>query len=151
MFAKNAEECANSMQFYMEEFVEKDEETQKMARKAYLSFLRSYSSYSSEMKKIFHLNNLHIGHVAKSFGLREAPTQISSNRSNKFENFSKKSKNNDDPLKSKFARDLKRLNNNHREYGNVIKKNKLRSQKQSMDLRFFLFSFMRRISNFWKK
>ncbi len=28
------------------------------------------------MKKIFHVKNLHIGHVAKSFGLREAPKDV---------------------------------------------------------------------------
>lgn len=60
----------------MEEYVEKSNDVSAQARKAYISFIRSYSSYSSDMKKIFHVKNLHIGHVAKSFGLREAPKDV---------------------------------------------------------------------------
>jgi ATP-dependent RNA helicase DDX31/DBP7 len=67
------------MQFYIEEYVEKSSEIQAMARKAYNSFLRSYSCYSHDWKHIFHIKNLHIGHVAKSFGIREAPNQIAAN------------------------------------------------------------------------
>lgn len=78
--------------------------------------------------------------MAKSFGLREAPNQIVGNELKMF-NGSKRSRvNNDDNnsgdrLKSKYARDLKRISNNHKEYGNVAKKNKLRSQKADLDLR----------------
>ena len=36
---------------------------------------------------------------------------------------------------SKYKRDLKRLSNGHKEYGNVMKKNKLKSQKTNLDLR----------------
>ena len=41
-----------------------------------MSSLRSYSTYSKEYKKIFHIKNIHLGHAAKSFGLREAPNEI---------------------------------------------------------------------------
>jgi hypothetical protein len=123
------------MQFYIEEYVEKNTEVQVMARKAYLSFLRSYSCYNNEMKKIFHLKNLHIGHVAKSFGLREAPKDIKTNDMKLFKNSAKHTNDNYDPLDSKYKRDLKRLSNGHKEYGNVIKKNKLKSQKANLDLR----------------
>lgn len=137
VFARNAEECANSLQFYMEEYVEKSSETQILARKAYISFMRSYSTYSTELKKIFHIKNLHLGHVAKSFGLREAPTQIigkqsklySSNGANRDRRDDR-----DDRLASKHARDLKRTSNGHREYGNVTKKIKLNSQRAGLDL-----------------
>jgi hypothetical protein len=109
---------------------------------AYLSFLRSYSCYSSDLKGIFHLKNLHIGHVAKSFGLREAPKQISGHHDlfkGSADYRPKRRSDLDasdeyDPLKSKYARDLKRLSHGHREYGNVVKKNKLKSQKMDIDL-----------------
>jgi len=140
------------MQFYIEEYVEKSSEIQSLARKAYISFLRSYSCYSGDVKKIFHLKNLHLGHVAKSFGIREAPNEIVGNNMKLFKGsnagngdrssrFNKKPvKTNDydedyDRLSSKYARDLKRISNGHKEYGNVIKKNKLKSQKANMDLR----------------
>ena len=140
------------MQFYIEEYVEKTTEIQTLSRKAYLSFLRSYSCYSSEWKKIFHLKNLHLGHVAKSFGLREAPNQISGNDFKLYKgsgnnsnasisnNYSKSREDQEyDRLSSKYARDLKRLSNGHKEYGNVIKKNKLKSQRADVDLRLDLF------------
>jgi Domain of unknown function (DUF4217) len=44
---------------------------------AYQSFVRSYATYTADMKKIFHVKNLHLGHVAKSFALAEAPSKIS--------------------------------------------------------------------------
>ena len=129
--------------------MEKSGELQTLARKAYLSFLRSYSCYSHEWKSIFHIKNLHIGHVAKSFGIREAPNQIAGNELKLFKgrkvevkpkSSSLKAKEFEDEeydrLASKYARDLKRLTNNHMEYGNVTKKNKLRSQKADIDLRW---------------
>jgi hypothetical protein len=101
--------------------------------------------------------------VAKSFGLREAPNQIvgnelklfKTNHGNGFSNKKFDAKKNAslnknkkdfedddyDRLASKYARDMKRLTNNHREYGNVVKKNKLRSQKVDIDLRFSLYLF----------
>jgi hypothetical protein len=66
------------MQFYIEEFVETSEETHDQARKAYTSFVRSYSTYSTDLKGVFYVKNLHLGHVAKSFGLREAPSELKS-------------------------------------------------------------------------
>jgi hypothetical protein len=41
------------------------------SRRAFLSYTRSYSTYPKELKDIFHVRNLHLGHVATSFGLRE--------------------------------------------------------------------------------
>lgn len=43
---------------------------------AYQSFVRAYATYPSNIKHIFHVKNLHLGHVAKSFGLREAPKEL---------------------------------------------------------------------------
>lgn len=80
-FPRNQEECANSLQFYMEEYVENTPDAHELARKAYVSFIRSYSTYPSELKSTFYVKNLHLGHVAKSFGLREAPSEINSNGS----------------------------------------------------------------------
>ena len=38
--------------------------------------MRAYASYPTSLKPIFHIKNLHLGHVAKSFGLSDAPQQI---------------------------------------------------------------------------
>jgi hypothetical protein len=39
--------------------------------------VRSYAAHSKELKQIFHYKSLHLGHVAKSFAMREIPTKIS--------------------------------------------------------------------------
>lgn len=44
---------------------------------AYQSFIRAYATYPHELKSIFHLRHLHLGHVAKTFGLRAAPSDMS--------------------------------------------------------------------------
>jgi ATP-dependent RNA helicase DDX31/DBP7 len=43
------------------------------AIQAYNSFLRSYTTHSADSKGIFRLNLVHLGHLAKSFGLKEKP------------------------------------------------------------------------------
>jgi hypothetical protein len=130
------------MQFYIEEFVEKMSEINTMSRKAFISFLRSYACYTKEWKAIFNLKNLHTGHVAKSFGLREAPNEIVGKEMKLFKGSKNSNSNTNkrfdtekrDHFGSKHARDLKRLSNNHREYGNVAKKNKQRAQRADLDL-----------------
>lgn len=42
------------------------------------SFLRAYTTYPAHLKHIFHIRFLHLGHTAKSFGLRDAPQGLSS-------------------------------------------------------------------------
>uniref|UniRef100_A0A4W6FMI8 ATP-dependent RNA helicase n=1 Tax=Lates calcarifer TaxID=8187 RepID=A0A4W6FMI8_LATCA len=42
------------------------------------SFLRAYTTYPAHLKHIFHIRSLHLGHTAKSFGLRDAPQGLSS-------------------------------------------------------------------------
>lgn len=40
------------------------------------SFIRAYTTYPRELKHVFHVRLLHLGHVAKSFGLRDAPQNL---------------------------------------------------------------------------
>ncbi|EDQ86203.1 uncharacterized protein MONBRDRAFT_33876 [Monosiga brevicollis MX1] len=40
---------------------------------AFTAYVRAYATYPSAMKGIFHVKHLHLGHLAKSFALREAP------------------------------------------------------------------------------
>ncbi|RUS76262.1 hypothetical protein EGW08_015977 [Elysia chlorotica] len=47
-----------------------------LAAKGFQSYIRAYATYSKEVKGIFKVSDLHLGHVAKSFALREAPAQI---------------------------------------------------------------------------
>jgi ATP-dependent RNA helicase DDX31/DBP7 len=52
----------------------------EMARKAFASHVRAYATHPSDEKHIFHIRHLHLGHLAKSFALRDAPTAISGHR-----------------------------------------------------------------------
>jgi ATP-dependent RNA helicase DDX31/DBP7 len=43
--------------------------------------MRAYSTHPSSEKYIFHVRHLHIGHLAKAFALRDAPTTVTSDGS----------------------------------------------------------------------
>lgn len=51
-------------------------ELKESAINAYHSYLRAYAAYPKSLKPIFHPRKLHIGHVARSFGLQDAPTAL---------------------------------------------------------------------------
>ncbi|CAF0948523.1 unnamed protein product [Adineta steineri] len=72
---RTAEQCASSLHHHFEEYVNGSGERTEEARQAYLSFIRYYASFAREWKYLFHVKNLHRGHVAKSFGLRELPDE----------------------------------------------------------------------------
>ena len=48
----------------------------QLSVEAYCSYIRSYSAYPTELKPIFHVKKLHLGHLAKSFGIREKPSDF---------------------------------------------------------------------------
>ena len=50
-----------------------DEKNSSIARKAFSSYVRAYSTHPADEKRFFHIKSLHLGHLAKSFALREAP------------------------------------------------------------------------------
>uniref|UniRef100_A0A4W6FKQ2 ATP-dependent RNA helicase n=1 Tax=Lates calcarifer TaxID=8187 RepID=A0A4W6FKQ2_LATCA len=71
-------ERATVLQTEFENFVHSDPESVQAAKKALQSFLRAYTTYPAHLKHIFHIRSLHLGHTAKSFGLRDAPQGLSS-------------------------------------------------------------------------
>ena len=64
------------LQARMERIVEKDKSLKEIAHNGFRSFLRAYSTHSKSTKHIFHPKKLNIGHVAKSFALRETPSEL---------------------------------------------------------------------------
>ncbi|XP_062063292.1 probable ATP-dependent RNA helicase DDX31 isoform X2 [Lepus europaeus] len=68
---------ATVLQTVFEDYVHSSERTVSWAKKALQSFIRAYATYPRELKHIFHVRSLHLGHVAKSFGLRDAPKNLS--------------------------------------------------------------------------
>ncbi|KAI7884853.1 DEAD-domain-containing protein [Lichtheimia hyalospora FSU 10163] len=67
------QDVAQNLQNKMEDYVLRSEENIMMARHAYWSFIKAYSTHPKAEKHVFHVNKLHLGHIAKSFALREAP------------------------------------------------------------------------------
>ena len=63
-----------------------------MARRGFKSFIRSYSTHSKDTKHIFNIKNLHLGHVAKTFALREAPSMVASRLKNELKTEKKEKK-----------------------------------------------------------
>ncbi|XP_041793365.1 probable ATP-dependent RNA helicase DDX31 isoform X2 [Chelmon rostratus] len=70
-------ERATVLQTEFENFVHSDVQLVQTAKKALQSFLRAYTTYPTHLKHIFHIRSLHLGHTAKSFGLRDAPQGLS--------------------------------------------------------------------------
>ncbi|XP_043354737.1 probable ATP-dependent RNA helicase DDX31 isoform X2 [Dermochelys coriacea] len=77
MNPQEVRERATVLQTEFENYVHSSEGTVRWAKKALQSFLRSYTTYPKTLKHIFHIKSLHLGHVAKSFGLRDAPQNLS--------------------------------------------------------------------------
>ncbi|KAF7968690.1 hypothetical protein HWV62_29698 [Athelia sp. TMB] len=70
------EERATDVQLSFERWVLRRKENADAARKAYLSHMRAYATHPSNEKHIFHIRHLHLGHLAKAFALRDAPTNV---------------------------------------------------------------------------
>ena len=60
----------------MEEEVKASPRLHELACQAYVSFVRSYASYPREARDVFCFRDLHLGHCAKSFALRDPPSKI---------------------------------------------------------------------------
>ncbi|NP_001169005.1 DEAD-box ATP-dependent RNA helicase 17 [Zea mays] len=68
--------CIMSLQRSLEGFVAAEDATKKLARDAFCSWVRAYTAHRGELKKIFMVKKLHLGHVARSFGLKEQPSLV---------------------------------------------------------------------------
>ncbi|XP_051893035.1 probable ATP-dependent RNA helicase DDX31 [Pristis pectinata] len=76
-FLQEVRESATALQKVYETFVHSTKENLLQAKKALQSFIRAYTTYPANLKQIFHVKSLHLGHAAKSFGLRDAPQKLS--------------------------------------------------------------------------
>ncbi|KAM4056881.1 DEAD/DEAH box helicase [Hirsutella rhossiliensis] len=67
---------AESMQLHFEQRLLNDTQRLDLARSGFRSHIRAYATHVKEERVHFNLTELHLGHAAKSFGLREAPGGI---------------------------------------------------------------------------
>ncbi|KAL7839845.1 hypothetical protein SRHO_G00265030 [Serrasalmus rhombeus] len=98
-------ERATVLQTDFENYVHGSAESVQAAKKALQSFVRAYTAYPSTLKHIFHIRNLHLGHAAKSFGLRDAPKGLSAATANSKEKKKGKGKDVKRPLKKLTSRE----------------------------------------------
>jgi ATP-dependent RNA helicase DDX31/DBP7 len=59
---------------YFSSFMVWQTDARLLAVDAFRSYVRAYAAHRGELKSIFQVRKLHLGHVAKSFGLRDAPS-----------------------------------------------------------------------------
>lgn len=67
---------ALTMQKALEAFITTEESMKQLAKDAFCSFVRAYAAHRGDLKRIFQVKKLHLGHVAKSFGLKDQPSLV---------------------------------------------------------------------------
>ncbi|KAG6842129.1 hypothetical protein C0991_001622 [Blastosporella zonata] len=97
------EERATDVQLAFERWVLRKKENAGFARKAYLSHMRAYATHPANEKHIFHIRHLHLGHLAKSFALRDAPKAVTNSQGSSKQ--SRKSKDGPAPQKERKNRE----------------------------------------------
>ncbi|KAH0563389.1 hypothetical protein GP486_002049 [Trichoglossum hirsutum] len=73
---KDWEEKATEWQLEVERWTLEDPKHLEMARRAYQSHVRAYATHVAAERNIFDIKNLHLGHLAKAFALRDKPGSI---------------------------------------------------------------------------
>lgn len=48
----------------------------ELAKRGFCSWVRAYTAHRGDLKKIFMIKKLHLGHVAKSFALKQQPSLV---------------------------------------------------------------------------
>lgn len=64
---------ATEWQLEVERWIVEDRRAGEMARKAYVSHVRAYATHVVKERAMFNVKALHLGHLAKAFGLRDRP------------------------------------------------------------------------------
>lgn len=72
----NHETLATNFQLDIERFVLADPKIKEMAKNAFQSHIRAYATHIASERQYFDIKELHLGHLAKSFGLRDPPGKV---------------------------------------------------------------------------
>lgn len=70
------EERATTFQLEIEQYILNSPKYLEMARRGFQSHIRAYATHVAEERTIFDLKAMHLGHLAKAFGLRDKPGSI---------------------------------------------------------------------------
>ena len=70
---------ATTYQLNLEKWLLEDSRALEIATDAFISHIRAYATHLSTERDCFNVKKIHLGHLAKAFGLRETPKRLSSN------------------------------------------------------------------------
>ncbi|KAG0157387.1 hypothetical protein PDIDSM_4572 [Penicillium digitatum] len=73
---KSWEERTTDWQMDVERWALDNPDYLEMARRAFQSHVRAYATHTSAERSMFNIKELHLGHLAKSFALRDRPGKI---------------------------------------------------------------------------
>ncbi|CAE6438955.1 unnamed protein product [Rhizoctonia solani] len=91
------EDRATEVQLGFERWVLKRDKNASLARKAFQSHMRAYATHPADEKNMFHVRNLHLGHLAKAFALRDAPGAVAKPNNKSKSSTKSKSKSKSEP------------------------------------------------------
>ncbi|XP_059617245.1 probable ATP-dependent RNA helicase CG8611 isoform X2 [Phlebotomus argentipes] len=74
-----ATEAVSDLQHKCEQLIAEDQQMREMASRAFVSWIRFYSAFPKDLRHIFNRREIHMGHFAKSLGLREPPSKFARN------------------------------------------------------------------------
>lgn len=94
---------ATTWHLNVERRILENEQFKEQATKGYISHVRAYATHISAEKQYFNLKGVHLGHLAKSFGLRDRPKAMGMN-SSKDANGNERSKPKKENAKNKMFR-----------------------------------------------
>ncbi|KAL4938402.1 hypothetical protein BDV06DRAFT_57093 [Aspergillus oleicola] len=74
--SRDWDEKATEWQLELERWALENPDALELARRAYQSHIRAYATHVANERHIFNIKELHLGHLAKSFALRDRPGKI---------------------------------------------------------------------------
>jgi ATP-dependent RNA helicase DDX31/DBP7 len=74
--SKDWEEKATDWQLDVERWALENPQCLELARRAFQSHIRAYATHIAAERNIFNMKELHLGHLAKAFALRDRPSKI---------------------------------------------------------------------------
>jgi len=77
---------------------------EELAKRAFCSWVRAYTAHRGELKRIFMVKKLHLGHVAKGFALKQIPSLVGKSFQNQTKKRKRFEKKNGSSNKRKVAR-----------------------------------------------
>jgi len=70
------EKTATKFQLEVERWALADTKIKELAKNAFQSHIRAYATHIAAERKFFDIKELHLGHLAKAFGLRDPPGKV---------------------------------------------------------------------------